>query len=180
MQQTINARTQFYLDNPNFIISIARKHHIPESDIDDFSQQVLLESLQHRCKRNKKKTLEEYAELYVVMRISAYKRKKRIERHVDMTQFPAKTPSADRVLEWSESWQDLKEQIKANGYSITERQNEVMELLSSGLNNKQAATEMGVSEIRIRCIRRQIRKKIDKTEKKRGRKNKNYNEKGSE
>lgn len=55
MQQSINARTQFYLDNPNFILSIARKNHIPESDIEDFSQQVLLESLQHRCRSNKKK-----------------------------------------------------------------------------------------------------------------------------
>lgn len=170
----INARTQFYLDNPNFIISVARKHQIPESDIEDFCQQVLLESLQHRCKKDADKTIKSYAELYVVMRIAAYKRRKRNERHYDMTQFPAKITSADKILEGDETVQSVKKQIEANGYKITDRQNEVIELLSNGLAANKVAETLNVSNARITTIRNQIKRKLEKTEKKRGRKSKNY------
>lgn len=170
----INARTQFYLNNPNFIISVARKHQIPESDIEDFSQQVLLESLQHRCRRHKTCSIESYAEGYVLLQIAAYKQKQRNVKHVDMSIFPARTPPADRILETTETWQDIKEQIKDNGYKITPRQNEVMELLATGMSQKQVAKTLDISIVRITTIRKQIKRKLEKNEKKRGRKRKNY------
>ena len=156
----VNARTQFYLDNPTFILSVARKNKVPESDIEDFCQQVLLESLQHRCRIDKKKTLEEYAELYVVMRISAYNRKKRMERHLDMTQFPARTPPAEKIVEGAELVKNLKIQIAENGYQITDRENEVLELLATGLSRKKVAGALKLSIRRINDISMQIRKKL--------------------
>lgn len=169
----INARTQFYLDNPNFIQHIGQRFNIPEEDIEDFSQTVLLDSLQNHCDEHVKFN-ERYAREYVIMHVKMYQREKRDEKPLRDNEVPITKATPESLVEQKESWLYTQEVIRKNGYTITNRQSEVMEMLFDGKTVKQTAEYLNISDSRIYKIKGQIKRKVEKIEKKRGKKSKNY------
>ena len=174
MRQNINARTQFFLDNPSFIRSVGLKYQIPDDDLEDFIQDVLLNSLQHNCDCDDGQQIESYARQYVLIYVKKYKRGKKASRQIKERELPSSAETAEQIIEKRESWLYTQEVVRNNGYAITPRQREVMELLFAGNSIRQTARILKISKSRVYKIRTQIQRKIKKIEKKRGRKNKNY------
>ncbi len=163
----INERTRFYLEHPNFIKEVGLRYGIPVQELDDFSQRVLMASLERPCKEirfNRKTAL-----LLVVEQVREYKKQLRQKDIPTAREVQdEKNLKPEEIIQKSERWLEIESTIAGNGYKITRRQKQAFLLLLSGKSKKETAEIMGISWRRVYHIIHQIRRKILKMEKKRG------------
>ncbi|MBQ2622325.1 MAG: sigma-70 family RNA polymerase sigma factor [Fibrobacter sp.] len=175
MPQKINARTQYFLDNPRFIYAAGRKYGIPEQELADYQQFVLMRSLATTVKHTKDMMWEalHFCRNRAMVFKKHLKRNDRFRRiHPELRD---KNPTPERQVEGQEESLNFtmfpdsfnltaKEQKNLHILLdlLTERQKECFLLLLTGKTQKDIAEVMNLSRARICHIVKQIRAKYKK------------------
>lgn len=174
MSPKTNARTQFFLDNPKFIYAVGRKYGIPENELADYQQYVLLRSLLSPPAKHTKDMKGE-ALHFCRNRAVIYKKNLKRNDHQRLIQPEDKAPSPERQAEKKEETLDLarlpdsfnltareQKKIRILSGKLSARQKECFLLLLSGKKQREAAVVMGISKARVSQIVKQIRRKYVK------------------
>lgn len=144
----MNPRTEWLLKNERQVRKIAIFHGVPASELDDFCQELLLQSCRIQCASRKK---ESSFAAYSVAFVAWYAR--RYQRH----NVPTEPLSANLSNRVSGEVSDRMEEVMDLG---TNREKKVLEMKLDGYTNREIASEMEVSPARISSIFNTLRKKI--------------------